>query len=340
MEPNYNYYEIDTSDIWEHERTLFLEGKSSEDIARKVLYDIQLLIAEQAKPVFGLEDYDRGDEQYKRYYQRMVNQFIEASNNLENLYRIEYFFFKDGCYQYDYNILIARSEKDFEFWFGLKLRQYESKISAIFNFLNYQLNRSFDDDLDAFCIFLKFNMRQYHGELFTDKVIDTINEWKVTKPKNEKVEEPERQDDDDNNIQQEDNQFDEPQRKGLKIHPDYQESVIKALQPFFNEKEHTLLNNLIKGEEINDKIYFLGNANRFVMVMRQLHLHQKVVNNYVQTNEWICGFFQYKHNTRGRSDFAQSDVHKILTAGSFEIPKEKRIEIPSLDFIKEKSKKI
>ena len=217
MEPNYNYCEIDTSDIWEHERTLFLEGKSSEEIARKVVNDIQLLIAEQAKPVFGLEDYDKGDEQFKTYFQRKINQFNEAINNLENLYRIEYFFFKDGCYQYDYNIIIARSDKDFEFWFGLKLRQYESKISSIPNFLNYQLNRSFDDDLDAFCIFLKLNMRQYKGELFTDKVIDTINEWKATITKNEKVEEPERQDDNDNNIQQKDIHFDEPQSKGLII---------------------------------------------------------------------------------------------------------------------------
>ncbi|MBL4653294.1 MAG: hypothetical protein JKY53_10590, partial [Flavobacteriales bacterium] len=177
METNYNYFKIDTADIWEYERALFLNGKSSKEHAGSILSDIQLIITNNASPVFGLDNYDRGDQQYKKYYESRVTQFTESLNNTEELYRIEFFFMRDGCYQYDYSIILTPSQKDFEFWFALKLRQYENKISTIDDFLTYQLQQSFNDDVKTFSRFLNLNIRQYRDSFFNEKITDTVSEW-------------------------------------------------------------------------------------------------------------------------------------------------------------------
>ena len=177
MEPNYTYYEIHTADIWSYERAVFLDGKSTEDIAREVLDKIQPVICERAKPVLGIERYNRGDAEYRRYYQRNVNTFIKSIGNLEELYRIDYFFFKDQLYQYDYDIIMNPGDRDFEFWFALKLRQYDGNIFSIADFLTYQLTKNFEGNTKDFLQLLKLTLRQYRGKLLSEKVVETVSEW-------------------------------------------------------------------------------------------------------------------------------------------------------------------
>lgn len=176
MEPNYTHYEIDTGDIWSYECDAFLDGKSTEGIAREVLDKIQLVICKRARPIFGIEKYD-GNEESERYYQRQVKKFRDSLSDLEERYRIEYFFFKDYLYQYDYNIIMNPKDQDFEFWFALKLRQYDGKIFSIADFLRYQLTNNFEGNTGEFLQFLKLILRQYRDSLLSQKVVDTVNDW-------------------------------------------------------------------------------------------------------------------------------------------------------------------
>lgn len=44
MIPDCNYFEIETADIWSYERMLFIDGKSSNEHAQKILDLIQASI--------------------------------------------------------------------------------------------------------------------------------------------------------------------------------------------------------------------------------------------------------------------------------------------------------
>ena len=326
MNDTYECYEIDTYDIWEYERFLFLHKEGSERHAKKVLAKLHTTIASLSSP-----EASKSDNRFQQTLKKL--EYFEAKlKGIQGLYKIDFFIYNKCVFRYDQNIVIGYTNENFEYCFSLKLRQYHDKTSYLNGFLDFQLVENFDNNLDEFCGFLRLNMKRYKSELYTKDLIAAVSSW-INSQTSHGITLSLEQEAVKNGVSRKNTKH-----RGLKIHTEIQEAVVRALQPFFEEKDHKLLHKLIKGEEITSKIYFQSNANRFVVVFRQLHLHQKVIDNYVHTNEWICTFFQYKNNRKGKSDFAQSDVHKILTAGSYDIPKEKRINILDLDFIKEKSK--
>jgi hypothetical protein len=81
------------------------------------------------------------------------------------------------CYQYNQHIIVSQESPDFDFWFALKLRQYNSKLIEIKNFLEYQLGRAFNKDLARFIDFLKLEMKQFRDTIFNDEIIETIDDW-------------------------------------------------------------------------------------------------------------------------------------------------------------------
>ena len=172
MEVNYTYFEISTGDIWEHERSKFLNGNCSEEFAHKLIHDIRLLIEPNTEPVYNSE-LESNDE----YFQKKVDRYLNVATNLEELYALDYFIGYDGIYQYDYDVILGKETSDFEYWFNLKLRQYEDKILLIDEFLSFQLEKSFENKVDEFIKFLKMSIRQFEGEFFTKKVSDTVKDW-------------------------------------------------------------------------------------------------------------------------------------------------------------------
>ena len=194
---------------------------------------------------------------------------------------------------------------------------------------------NFDNKADSFSLFLNKNILKYRHELlYSQKLVHFILIW-INRNTSEVIAIETLKEDSKHLIEE---VTDSPVL--IKIYPDYQQIVFSVLQPFFDEADHNSLEILLTGKEINHKIYFQSNANRFSMVFRQLHLNKKIIGKYIETKQWICRYFDYKNIKRGRVGFAQSDVHKILTNESYDIPKTKRIDIPNLDFIKEKSKEI
>ena len=317
-------YEIDLANIWGHQNYLFFKGITVGYHARKVVNKIQPLIAEFTEKSDQVTVTKEILEEHEKWEQDLLDK-----------YELKTFFYNDNCYNYERNIIIDRKVESFEYWFSLKLTQYISRLNFLDYFLDYQLLENFDNKADSFSLFLNKNILKYRHELlYSQKLVHFILIW-INRNTSEVIAIETLKEDSKHLIEE---VTDSPVL--IKIYPDYQQIVFSVLQPFFDEADHNSLEILLTGKEINHKIYFQSNANRFSMVFRQLHLNKKIIGKYIETKQWICRYFDYKNIKRGRVGFAQSDVHKILTNESYDIPKTKRIDIPNLDFIKEKSKEI
>lgn len=176
---NFTYYKIDLADIWDFERSAFLSQEISEDEATQLLHNIQVEITKNAEAVFGIDDYDENEASFYKYYNRKEKEYRDACGSTEELFRIEFFFSNNKCYQYDYPIIIDRHHEDFDYWFALKLKQYHLKLLQLEPFLNYQLNDSFEGDKSLFDKFLTILIRQYEGSFLTKGLVDSINDWKA-----------------------------------------------------------------------------------------------------------------------------------------------------------------
>ncbi len=75
------------------------------------------------------------------------------------------------------NYLITKKSPDFDFWFALKLRQYQMELKQIPVFLNYHLKSSFNNDNKAFSEFLKLIILQYKKVFFNKKVSKKVKEY-------------------------------------------------------------------------------------------------------------------------------------------------------------------
>ncbi|WP_369993079.1 hypothetical protein [Winogradskyella sp.] len=179
MAANYNYYHIDIADIWQFERLLFLKDKSSFELSQKIIDKAEALIIEDGEASFGINYRDSQDKNEREYYNRNQKQYAEACNTLKGRFQIEFFFNKGSCFQFDKTILVNRDNIDFDFWFALKLRQYDTKITKINDFLEYQLEKSFLRNSKNFSDFMELIIRQYQMEFLNDKIVDTVKEWIV-----------------------------------------------------------------------------------------------------------------------------------------------------------------
>jgi hypothetical protein len=174
MATNHNYYEIEIADIWQYEQNEFLGDRSSDDLAKKIINKAEEVIIKEGEESFTV---DLDDADSRAYYERNLNEYRESSNTLKGRYRTNFFFNKQVCYQYNQHIIVSQESPDFDFWFALKLRQYNSKLIEIKNFLEYQLGRAFNKDLARFIDFLKLEMKQFRDTIFNDEIIETIDDW-------------------------------------------------------------------------------------------------------------------------------------------------------------------
>lgn len=327
MEFNHNYYHIDIADIWQYERLIFLSDKSSKELAKTIIDKVEAKIIKDGNPVYGKDYFNNADEKIRTYYERNKREHAEASNSLKERFRIDFFFNKHSCFQFDQTIEIKRNNIDFDFWFALKIRQYDSKISEIKNFLNFQLEANFNNDIDEFVGFLNLIFRQYKVKLIKKLVVHTVNDWMVNKPKVKKI------------IEQEDFVEDNGHDNKLILKIKAKGfNLFDVLEEYFGEKDHEKLRQLLNEEEIQDKICFRSNANQLVLVFRQLHLNQKIIGQLSNTEKWICKYFTYLKQEKKVSNFDLGYVHKFLTSNSRTVLKSKRIDIPELEYIIVKSK--
>lgn len=306
MEIKYTNHEINLNDIIEYERSMIRLGKTSDRLGLKILNNIETVIFNKREPVFRLKDCDPNDKYYKDY--KRVHE--DALSDVIERFKLNFFFINGDCFDYDENIIIDKSFPDFDFWFVLKLRQYEFRLSEIRNFLKFQLEASFNNDSKEFIDFLNISLEKHQTDIVDTGIIDTVNELIENKFDNKLI---------------------------LKINYN-QLDLFENLKPYFDVKDHDKLNTLLNEEEILYKICFRSNANQLIMVFRQLHLNQKIIGSLVNTEKWICNYFTYYGQNKKQSSFNAENVHKILTKQFYDIPKAKRIELPGLKYIRNKKK--
>ena len=177
MEANYSNYDIEIADIWQFEHCQFLYGRTSEDLAKKIINKAEDLIISKGEESFKVDLSGNIPESNWSYNIRNLNDYKRASKTLVGRYEINYFFNKNSCYQFDQEIIIKQEYPNFDFWFALKLRQYNSKLREIKNLLNSQLQFNFNHDTNKLISFLKEIIRQYQSEFIENRIVETVEDW-------------------------------------------------------------------------------------------------------------------------------------------------------------------
>ena len=178
---NFKYYKIDLADIWDFERSALLNKIISEVKAAELLHKIQLEITKNADAAFGLENYDGNQRDFLKYFKKKEEEYRSACKSTRELFRIEFFFSKNQCFQYDHSIFIEKHHPDFDYWFSKKIFQYHLKLNQLGHFLNFQENDSFCGDKTDFDQFLTTLFRQNKHSGFSKEIMESVNEWKSGK---------------------------------------------------------------------------------------------------------------------------------------------------------------
>ncbi|WP_438710250.1 hypothetical protein ACSTS3_14345 [Aquimarina muelleri] len=85
---------------------------------------------------------------------------------------------ESDSYTYLKNFTITLRCNDFDYWFALKLRQYQIGLKYIYTFLNYHLANSFNNNIKKFNEFLELVILQYENIFFNKNVSKVIKKYK------------------------------------------------------------------------------------------------------------------------------------------------------------------
>ena len=191
MEAIFDYYEINTIDIWPFEAHQYLMGNRTDEqtyrlksiletqIIKTRKEQIQLYKTVTIEPIVTVADYDKNTN--KDLWIRHVQDF-KIATCLRDQVRLDYFFFLDkggldSCCLLQQDIIIDRQNDDFDLWFVLKLGQYKDGLKYINEFLNYQLQESFQNDIEKYNSFLHILIKQYKNDFLNDDIIELTIEW-------------------------------------------------------------------------------------------------------------------------------------------------------------------
>lgn len=187
MEPILDYYAINIIDIWPYERSLFFNEKTTEERVLLVEKKTIKVIVDAAnlqqhvegkspvEPFTDLKRYDSGE--HDGYWVQRLQRWNRASGNSYERIALDYFLHQDAFYSFTQDIEIDLTNEDFDFWFSLKLTQYDVNIKHLSQFLDFQLNSTFKDDIPKMREFLKLLLIQYEDEILPPKVVTILNDW-------------------------------------------------------------------------------------------------------------------------------------------------------------------
>lgn len=75
------------------------------------------------------------------------------------------------------NVTVTSNHSDFDYWFALKLRQYQMRLKSISAFLNYHLSYSFNHNKRKFDDFLELVLLQYQDIFFNKKLTKIVKKY-------------------------------------------------------------------------------------------------------------------------------------------------------------------
>lgn len=168
------------SDIWNYECEVIYQNKSDELLNElfliTLLDNLQEEITKNGKSVFGVEMAKSNPSYYKKQVELLrANQF----KDIKGRFVFDFFMVKNDCYSYNREIIIQNTDKKFQYWFALKLRQYNERLSLLIIFLDNHLRVSFENNTASFLEFIEMIVLQY-SEILTEKIKTTIT-WKTKK---------------------------------------------------------------------------------------------------------------------------------------------------------------
>ncbi len=190
MDPSFDYFEINVIEIWPFESRQFLNGNRSDEQIKKVKNLVEVLILntrqEQIKlgkistiePIVTIEDYDRGNQ--RAYWERLISETLKAKSLIE-IVSLDYFNIIDGrvnsFFAYFQNVEIKSNNDQFDFWFALKLSQYDAGLKYINEFLKYHLESNFNSKKQKFDEFLEIVLLQYESVVLSKKLVQRVENW-------------------------------------------------------------------------------------------------------------------------------------------------------------------
>lgn len=168
-EPDYNNFEIDTSDIWDYE---FKRMKATGDVQRydQMVKVIEPVIVSKCKPF--LEGNDTNLNYLRKYSSDYEKHYAEREIDYFRMYG-DYYEYREKCCV----DLSKNNQQEFAFLFMLKLNQYKDNLARLDDFLYYQIKSNFEARLSDFMSFIISIQIQF--PLFADPGINRkIELWK------------------------------------------------------------------------------------------------------------------------------------------------------------------
>lgn len=187
MEPILDYYAINIIDIWPYERSLFFNKRTSLDRIQlvekrtiKVIIDAANLDQHvegksPVEPFTDLKRYDSGE--HDEYWVQRLQRWNSAFGNVYERIALDYFLEGDAFYSFTQDIQIDLSREDFDFWFSLKLVQYQENVKYLSSFLDFHLTSTFNDDIAKIRAFLSLLLCQYEDEILPKRVVSILKDW-------------------------------------------------------------------------------------------------------------------------------------------------------------------
>lgn len=170
---NHLNYEIDLRNIWEYEREVFIPNDKSILDQDDLVAEIRQLIidAVPSRAIYKTsENESKFDEDYKN--------FEDCRPSFVNEYKLPYFFHHDVYYSYTEKLIIKREIHNYDYWFALKLRQYDWDLFKIDKFLTFQLVRYYTNNKSTFTDFLDLLLLKYNDkQMISERVIKTVQIW-------------------------------------------------------------------------------------------------------------------------------------------------------------------
>ena len=174
-----DHFDIELSDIWRYELELIYQ---------------ELKITKREK--YTRDEYEHLFHLYENtcsiciqygtsYLTKKPNDGVYL--NFQNIYKnkkklkdkieLGFFDFKGALYYLNQKVLIPNNDDSYDYWFALKLSQFDATLKYIDNFLEYHLKETFKNNLLEYANFLTLMIRQYKDLLLTKKVALTALEY-------------------------------------------------------------------------------------------------------------------------------------------------------------------
>jgi hypothetical protein len=138
------------------------------------------------EPFTSLSKYDSGDD--KNNFIRHITEWNQRDiKGIKELVSLDYFLIKDCFFEYNYDIIVDLEDEDFNYWFCLKLLQYQSNPDKLYDFLEYQFKLNFNEEIKKIKAFLNFIFIQDEQVFFSQKFLNIVEDWlKDLRTKNHK----------------------------------------------------------------------------------------------------------------------------------------------------------